>query len=97
MFTRLQFSNNECSHSEYYSQYITPQVTSVVLAMIGKNRILASTDENFRDISLEIWDKLHEYLFYVIGYDRPRELGDYMGVSLSVLIAKEAARQIKSQ
>lgn len=96
MFTRLQFSNNECTHSEYYSQYITQEVTSVVLAMIGRNRILSSTDSNFQDIPLETWDKLHGYLFYIIGYELPKELGDHLGINLSVLIAKEAARQIKS-
>lgn len=80
-YTRLQRLNNECTHSEYYAQWVTEHTRNTVINIIGIDRLLKSTDENLNDIPLGLWDSLPLY---------------HSGFSKSdiVCVGKEAARQI---
>lgn len=95
MFTRKQYMNKECSHSEYYHQF-GKHLTGLVGNIIGVDRIKASTDEHFNDIPLAKWDGMMEPIRLSIG----RLISDANGsggISLSdcVCSAKAAARIIK--
>lgn len=97
MFTNQQFVNNECSQSEYYSQFITDNVRRLVIAMIGRDRIINSIDPNFNDIPLYVWDRLYQFMYYSIGSKFIQEYGEFWSIGFAVGIAKEAAHQIKSK
>jgi hypothetical protein len=94
MYTRKQRLDNECSHREFYGQFVTPSIISSIVGRIGADRILKSTDEHMNDIPLADWDKT---AFLVRGRIQRgyKEIEYTGGVSLSdcVCTAKEAARQ----
>lgn len=90
MFSRQQYMSNECSHSEYYSQFITPSARLIVVNSIGRDRIISSTDPHFNDIPLYLWYKLS---FPVKSL---KEAGDFLTLVGKVCIAKEIARQYKA-
>lgn len=93
--TRAQRLNNECTHREYYAQFVTESIIEQVKARIGEKRILQSSDESFNDIPLASWDAF-EYSFRDMGMPhKMKECGDSFSLSGVVCIAKEAARQIK--
>lgn len=58
LITRKQYMDNEYSHDEYYGQWVTDQMISIVAMVIGKDRLLASTDKHLNDIPLRLWDNL---------------------------------------
>ena len=95
MFTRKQRLANECTHSEYYAQFVTPAVTHTVLRQIGRDAIMESTDPHFNDIRLSKWDALFPLVPANVA-TKIRECGDYPTLAGMVCLAKEAARQIKS-
>ena len=61
MYTRKDYMNNVCTHHEYYSQFVTPGVISLVKTHIGEQKLLTSTDPHFNDILLAKWDRLSEW------------------------------------
>ena len=91
MYTRKQYLNKECTHSEYYSQLVSANTLITVGASIGSSRIINSEDSSFKDIPLKEWDQLH------VGISREllESMGESMTLSCKVCICKEAARQIK--
>lgn len=92
MKTRKQYMNNECTHREYYAQFVSKSTAQLVARMIGAKNLLTSTDPHLNDIPLTRWDQLDPYV------RRPSQLAatGYTGgwsLSDSVCTAKEAARQ----
>jgi len=57
-YTRKDYMNGIVNHQTYYGQFVNDSITQLVLSRIGKNKILASTDESFNDIPLAKWDGL---------------------------------------
>lgn len=93
MFTRKQYLNKECSHREFYAQFVNDRVKARVLVLIGRDRILESTDEHMNDIPLREWDRLGP-----VGTLREWEaVGDYPTMAGRTCIYKEAAKQIKEE
>lgn len=92
MKTRKQYLNNECSHHEYYIQFVTPLTRTVVANGIGIDRIKGSTDPHLNDIPLAEWDSLPINLYY--NDNAMKAAGDYLTKSGAVCIAKAAAREI---
>lgn len=87
---------NRALHRAYYKQFVNASTIAHVVRIIGKDRLLASTDEHLNDIPLGRWDLLCGRIPLAISF---RDVGQ-QGSSLSdwVCIAKEAARQwIESQ
>lgn len=95
MFTRKQYLNDECTHRQYYAQFVTVETVKLVTRRFGLAELKKafSKDEAFNTIALPTWDAL--------GYALPRqainaqmkELGDYLTPAGTVCILKEAARQ----
>mgnify|MGYP006375063789 FL=1 len=90
MKTRQMLLNGECTHREYYSQFVTPSIIDAVKKYIGVNRINKSTDPHLNDIKLAEWDSLAPYVHADF-----KSYGDSRTLSGCVCILKEAARQIK--
>lgn len=97
MFTRQQYMNRECTHDEFYGQFVNELVIRCVASAIGVARIKGSTDPHFNDIPLREWDGLHRWLYGTVKASHLR-IGYTGGVSLSdtVCVAKAAARRIKA-
>jgi len=94
MKTRKQYMNNECSHAEYYGQFVDSSVIARVTSRISKKAIMASTDPHMNDIPLKEWDAIPVSSHIA---DKLKECGDYLTLSGSVCINKAAARQIRGE
>lgn len=84
-FSRKDFFEKKCSIWEYYSQWVTDSIKSLVKSRLGE-AIINSQDEYLNDIDLIKWDKLAQFVTY------------YPDNSLAtrVCILKSAAKQLKS-
>ena len=81
---------NECTHREYYAQFVTPANKADVVRMFGMKALLDSTDKHLNDLPLRKWDTLSTYNVAA----KMKEAGDYLTLSSVVCINKEAARQV---
>jgi hypothetical protein len=91
MKTRQQYLNHECTHREYYAQFVTNATRSAVLERIGIDRLLSNA-EDLNRIPLSTWDGL--MIFYRLTTEKLRLAGDFQSMAGKVCIAKEAARQL---
>jgi len=90
-YTRTQCLNKECSHREFYAQFVNEDVKNRVRWGIGLDRILAATDKHLNDIPLKVWDTLG-----AVGTQTQWDaVGDYATMSGRTCIYKEAAHQIQ--
>jgi len=48
--------NRECTHDQYYSQFVGKAMREYVVQMIGPHRLRLSTDPHLNDIPLSSWD-----------------------------------------
>lgn len=62
-YTYKQYMNDECTHNDYYGQYVTPEMIKYVSRMIGREKILESKDKHFNDIQLGVWDSINVMQF----------------------------------
>lgn len=105
-FTRQDYMAKRCTHEQFYGQFVTPGVHRLVRSFIGEASILRSTDPDFNDIPLQLWDRMHPLITDIVKSERgsvarhadpipdqPRSFS--WSLSNSVCVAKEAARQIK--
>jgi hypothetical protein len=96
MYTRTDYLNKKCTHDEYYGQFVTDGFISTVCNIIGKKKILESTDPHLNDIPLTKWDAIvHNRMLPLGTGEKMKEAGDYLTPSGGVCIAKCAARRIK--
>jgi hypothetical protein len=95
-YTRKEYMSGDCSHREYYDQFVDSNVRQDVADFIGVENILKSKDKYFNDIALSNWDMMAPVMRMLCGKSVARANGSG-GVSLSdmVCVAKAAARQIK--
>lgn len=58
--TRKEYMNTPGpeAHRTYYRQFVSHRTVAVVVRVIGAERLLGSTDPDFRDIPLKEWDGL---------------------------------------
>jgi hypothetical protein len=101
---------DECTHGEYYRQFVTNELKQVIRDVIGMHAILGSTNKYFNDISIDKWHGLFgirircgvpdpSYLYNRLGkpvLDKIHAAGA-VNVSIADLVctAKEAARQLR--
>lgn len=97
MFTRAQYMNGDCSHQEYYMQFVNPQLQDSVIHAIGANRIMQSTDLHFNDIPLKYWDNLYMLIFASVNRGDLIMAKEGKSLSTAVCIAKAAARNFKGK
>lgn len=93
-YTRQQYLNKECTHAEYYNQFVNATIISRVKQYIGEDRIKEAikTDENLNNIPLAKWDIVANNLYDVSA--KMKAAGDYLTLAGGVCIAKAAARII---
>lgn len=92
-FTRTQYLNNECTHSEYYAQIVTNSTRDLVKRIFGIDTLISAygTDQHFNSIPLYKWDRIAGS----VGSNASmKELGDVLTLSGQICILKEAARQL---
>lgn len=103
-YTRADYMAGNCTHNEFYAQFVTPAILQLVKSQIGKARIKKSQDPNLDDIPIAHWDTLYSRMLFCLDRKKFKRLSSpdapagVMGWSLSdsICIAKEAARQIKN-
>jgi hypothetical protein len=93
-FTRQQYFNKECSHREYYAQFVSIGTKNRVLRLIGLENLQASKDEHLNDIPLSKWDSVFAGGAPFEINSAMRAAGDFPTMAGLVCIAKEAAHQI---
>lgn len=93
-FTRQQRLNNECTHEEYYNQFVNNTIKSRVLNAFTKEQLIKAYSENesFNTLPLNRWDAIAKNLFDVSS--KMKECGDFLTLAGGVCIAKNAARQL---
>lgn len=100
-FTRHDYLNNECTHRQYYAQFVTDEMKKHISEDIKK----AMDSEFFNyetglGYSLSFWDAWSQFLILSNPYKRKefdkklRDRGDYISLAGCVSTLKEAARQI---
>ena len=59
MFTRGQYLAGECSHQEYYGQFVNHSIIDSVRCQFGVNQLINAheIDEHFNSIALCRWDE----------------------------------------
>lgn len=92
MFTRSDYLDNKCSHSEYYGQFVNQLIKDSLVLRFGEEKLIDSykEDENFNNIPLGNWG-------YYSNHKKFKEFGDFYSLAGAVCIEKEAARQIVAE
>lgn len=93
-FTQSDFINDKCSHSQYYSQYVTEGVKNVVKELMSLHILMRSKDSELNDIDLSKWGSMS---YHIEGIVRPlvKQIGEApYTIADGVLILKEAAKSI---
>lgn len=96
MFTRKDYLDGKCTHSEYYSQYVeSTDAKDLVLTFWDEKTLFEAykKDKYLNSLPIKDWYDLANRM--IIG---PKltfsELGDMNTLSSRVCVLKEAARQI---
>lgn len=89
MKTRQDYLKRECTHREYYAQFVTDSIKNIVASRFGVERLKNALleDEHLNSIKLIEWDMLH------ISVDMS-DYGDRLTLAGKNCILKEAARQL---
>ena len=110
MLTRQDYMKDSRKlHRQYFAQFVDDVTKKEVLGHIGKDKIMASKDEHFNDISMDLWDDMSGFSFSKRtgemlrkpSYIRPelmaklKETGEGVSCASLVCIYKECAKQIK--
>lgn len=95
-FTRQQYLNNECTHREYYSQFVTKGIKQRLRSTLKSSALKAGMDKHFNNIPLYFWDNFMPVVPYEI-LKKIQSCGDYYTLSGIVCILKEAAMQIAEE
>ena len=104
MFTRKQYLDRQCTHREFWAQFVTPGMRDMVKRNITLERLQRSQNEYFNDVTrLQDWDLMKDVTFRMLDMKKWRELQypEYIGLtsvgwshSDNICILKEAARQL---
>lgn len=94
MYTRKQRIMDECTHREYWGQYVTESIKEAVASAMTLDRLVASTDPHLNDIGLRRWDNLSWLTDTHVMREVLAERGDGWSWSTNTCILKEAARQL---
>jgi len=92
MFTRKQYMAGECTHRQYYAQFVNNNTKGYLLGSISEVELIEATrhDEGFNSIPLKRWDMT------TLMFNRQtlEAAGDTYTMAGKVCILKEAAKQI---
>jgi hypothetical protein len=92
MKTRQDYLNGNCTHSEYYAQFVRESMKNAIGRNIGVERLKQAfkEDQNLNTIPLAIWDNMS----HSISFPDMKDYGEFRTLAGSVCILKEAARQL---
>jgi len=93
MKTRHEYLSGECTHEEYYNQFVNEYVKKIVLSRYSKEELQQAyeLDKHFNSIKLPVWESMAHNINVA---SKVKEAGDYLTLAGSVCILKAAARQI---
>jgi hypothetical protein len=93
MKTRREYMDGKATFSEYYAQFITPELVEAVKAKIGIDKVKSSKDPHLNDIPLSKWDNLFTDYSLKKGIEKKmHEANDFLSLAGCVCTAKECAR-----
>jgi hypothetical protein len=95
MLTRSMYLNEECTHSDYYGQFVDESITRIVKSTFHFTFLdnAFKADAHFNTIALVTWDSLAKSLAQIPGLGKQmRDCGDFPTLAGYVCILKEAAR-----
>ncbi len=95
LISRLDYLNKKATHEEYYAQFVTPYLLSVVKAAFPLEALREGLNEHFNNIPLTRWDSLVPVVPLEVAA-KLKACGDSPTLAGSVCILKEAARQLVS-
>jgi len=95
MITRKEYMAGKFTHREYYGQFVTDAIKTLVRNHIGEQVIKRSEDPHLNDIPLRRWDNLHQAILSICGKAIASTTTGGIRLSDTVCIAKEAAKQIQ--
>ena len=97
MFTRKDYLDGKCTHSEYYSQYVenTNAAKDLVLTFWDEKTLFEAykKDKYLNSLPIKDWDDL-AYRLKIGPWLTFSELGDMNTLSSRVCVLKETARHI---
>ena len=94
-FTRKQYMEGECTHDQYYDQFVTPELKNTVLRCIPEKQIVMSKHPHFSDIPLSAWDWIAR--IEPVPRLSLEAVGDSSSLGTQVCALKAAARQIREE
>ena len=96
MKTRERYLNKECTHREYYAQFVTPGVKRIVKDRFGIEALVNTPDqENLNTINLSTWDGLVPLLWMDFEIcSLLKSANEWRTLGTGVCILKEAAKQL---
>jgi hypothetical protein len=94
MFTRAQYLAGECSHQQYYAQFVNQWILDCVKGRNGINQLLEGENNSFNNIPLSWWDRINimssvDQQLWAAANGSP-----YYSLSDNLCIQKAAARMI---
>jgi hypothetical protein len=90
-FNYRDLLNKECTHDNFYGQFVNDNIKKCVLGSFTIEELKASDDEHINDLPLKRWDNA---AFYGFNIDKFRRLAGFYARSTKVCVLKEAARQL---
>lgn len=92
VITRKQYLDNEVTHLQYYSQFVTDATINTVLQYLSKEQLTEAYHKNpiLNSIKLSVWDRMP---LYAATY-KMKEAGDWLTPAGRVCILKCAAIMI---
>lgn len=96
MFTRQQYLNKECTHQQYYAQFVTEYIKTQILTVFTPAELKASTDPYMNDLPRARWDLI---VNSTTPTSKLKEACKPHNVSQSDInsVVKEAARQLQQE
>ena len=93
-FTRQQLLDAECTHQQYYEQFLSQRFIQAVVKNIGADRILKSTHPYFSDSGIDLctWELTGSWLPANF-----RAAGENRTFSSNIYLAKAAAEVYRRQ
>ena len=92
MLTRKQYMDGECSHRNYYAQFVTRDVLDAVRRHFTVERLVRCSDQDyFNTIPLIEWDRLSSAVHRT---QLMRDAGEGYSLGTAVCVLKEAGRQL---
>lgn len=93
MWTRRQYMDNECSHEQYYNQYLSTELMLVDAVQATMGSKIDQTEGNMAQIPLKDWDRSVRKLISMHGSQNV-DMGAFVNYAIAHKQGLDAIRQI---